>query len=91
MKHKTWQVNPSLSTVLSFLLYHVVSRTTTSWATYICHDNKSRGGVHLIIVRLVALSKLSVEHGMTHIPGLLSLIAALCQWLDEVFSANVTR
>lgn len=45
-------------------------------------DNNSVGGVSLISVHLVALAKLSADHGMTHIPGLLSLIAALWQRLD---------
>lgn len=45
-------------------------------------DNNSGGGVSLISVHLVALGKLSAEHGMTHIPALLSLIAALWQRLD---------
>ena len=45
-------------------------------------DNNSEGGVSLISLHWVALAKLSAEHGMTHIPALLSLIAALWQRLD---------
>lgn len=56
--------------------------TQEPWQEQHSLDNNSEGGVSLISVHLVALGELSAEHGMTHIPALLSLIAALWQRLD---------